>query len=108
LNADNILINSDTLEVKLIDFDLTHKVGTSYIAYGSSFFVTDKFMEMISKKMYVEAAIENDLFALAVCCFLLLVGKLNLTGELLQNNSVNTNERDKMVDSTHYWRKDVV
>ena len=71
LNSDNILID-DKLDVKLIDFDSSSMEGSKEIAAGHPDFVTKEFSQLMKKKKSIESSFDNDLYALALCCFMFL------------------------------------
>ena len=71
LNSENILID-DKLDVKLIDFDNSSIEGSSVIAGGHPDFVTGEFLSKIENGKKIKSSFKNDLYSLALCCFLLL------------------------------------
>ena len=72
LSSENILINGLTSEVKLIDFDMSSIEDTSIIAGGNPDFISEKLSEQIDKGKKIKSSKKNDLYSLAVCCYLLV------------------------------------
>jgi serine/threonine protein kinase len=71
--TENILVDSKSLEVKLIDFDLSSKVGNMILAGGNPDFVTaDMAKAIVKRECKVETTFNTDLYALALCCYLIL------------------------------------
>jgi serine/threonine protein kinase len=71
--SENILVDADVLDVKVIDFDITSKVGSYILAGGNPDFITEEMALAVTKHRFkVESQFQTDLYALALCCFLIL------------------------------------
>ena len=56
LSSGNVLIDSASSDVKLIDFDMTSIEGTSKIAAGNEDFVSSEFWSSIMKRKKIESS----------------------------------------------------
>ena len=72
LATGNIIVNSATSEVKLIDFDQTSYDGTTKPAAGNEDFVSAEMWKNIEEKEEIESSIFEDLLALALNVYLLI------------------------------------
>ena len=101
LASENILINEDTKEVKLIDFDLCTKQGEKEFAAGNPDFVNDYINDVLNRKgpvpQKVEITFEVDLFALSLCCFMLIGDKENRLIEMIDGERGNEKEKEKVI-----------
>jgi serine/threonine protein kinase len=71
--SENVLVNTDTFVVKIIDFDIASKVGAPVLAGGNPDFITAEMALAVTKPRFkVESQFQTDLYALALCCFLIL------------------------------------
>lgn len=97
LATENILVHPETLDVKLIDFDLASMAGTTVKAGGNPDFVTLPMQKAMAKGSKVEAEVETDLYALALCLYLLLGDRDKLFFKSLSDESIPIKEKEKMV-----------
>jgi serine/threonine protein kinase len=70
--SENILVDRATMEVKIIDFDISSMEGSQMQAGGNLDFISGPMTEAISKELRVTTEFQTDLYALALCCFLVL------------------------------------
>ena len=62
----------DSFDVKIIDFDIASMEGRQISAAGNPDFISHVMTTAIQKKYKVVAEFQTDLYALALCCFLVL------------------------------------
>ena len=72
LASENILVNEVTSEVKLIDFDLASIEHTEKSAGGNPDFITTKIAKLIKSGKKMKSSKQDDLYALALCCYLIV------------------------------------
>jgi serine/threonine protein kinase len=70
--TENILVKPDSFEVKVIDFDIASAAGRQISAAGNPDFISKVMSAAIQNKQKIEAKFQTDLYALALCCFLVL------------------------------------
>ncbi len=70
--TENVLVNRESCEVKLIDFDLARKEGTKMIAGGNNDFVNETLLNAIKKQKEITVAIKNDLYSLGLMIYLII------------------------------------
>ena len=73
--TENILVKPGSFEVKIIDFDIASAEGRQISAAGNPDFISQEMTIAIQKKQKIEAKFQTDLYALALCCFLVLGDK---------------------------------
>ena len=110
LASENILIGGEGgTEVKLIDFDLSSKVGTMVPAAGNLEFVSARVAAIINQgNQNMESCYANDCYALALCCYLLLGDETKVYLTSLCEDSIEAGLREKMVTAGRYPGKDVL
>jgi serine/threonine protein kinase len=72
LASENIMILERLNQVKLIDFDMASEEGTTHSAGGNPDFISKEMTEKIAKGKKVKSDKSDDLYSLAICCFMLV------------------------------------
>lgn len=71
--SENVLVDPASFDIKLIDFDLASKEGSDILAGGNPDFITAEMTLAVTKPGFkVASQFQTDLYALALCCFLVL------------------------------------
>jgi serine/threonine protein kinase len=101
--TENVLVNPATFDVKLVDFDLASKEGSAILAGGNPDFITAEMASAVTKPRFkVESQFQTDLYALALCCFLVLGDSKKKFFASLSEASLDVQEKESMITLDKY------
>lgn len=109
LASENILVDPVTMDVKIIDFDLASKVRSSVNPAGNLDFVSLEMAEAIKgSKSKVESQFQTDLYALAMCCYLVLGDRNKLFFQSLSGDGLPIQAKENMIFKEQHIACDIV
>ena len=86
--SENLMVHSESQEVKLIDFDLARKEGTLMNASGNPDFINTVMQKAINQKKQIKVSYLNDFYSLALLCYLLLGDKKRIFIDSLSGDAL--------------------
>lgn len=108
LASENIMIDPASKDVKLIDLDLASKEGSTAHAAGNLDFVPAFMFEAITDGTKIETNVMNDVYSLALCCYLLLGDAERRFFRSLSEKSIPVKEKELMVLKDDFPGSEVV
>jgi serine/threonine protein kinase len=106
--SENILIEPATLDVKIIDFDISSKMGAHIHAAGNPDFVSKDMQTAIQNGEKVYSQFQTDLYGLALCCYLVLGDRDQRFFKSLSEESIDIAMKERMVNMADFVGKDGV
>ena len=103
LASENILIDAKSCDVKLIDYDLSQLEGVKVCGAGNIDFASPQIMEAIRSQKKMITSKSDDLYALAICCYLVIGDNKKLLLESLSwDEGMPHEEKLKQFSSSKY------